>query len=194
LSACYICAMRPPHVALAVSASALLLLASVPALRSERLTMTTTYPAPSGVYTQLVATGNAYLARDGGKVLIGGTVPTSAKLSVEGGAAFTGTVTAADLQVAGRSAATTAVCAPDTGLSCSLDKGELHITKASCVAKSCAAAKPGCGETSAGVDDCGHPCALQKDACVPGKGLPDPPAPCGGWYYREARWTQRYCK
>ncbi len=33
-------------------------------LASESVTLTTYYPAPSGVYTQLVATSNAYMARD----------------------------------------------------------------------------------------------------------------------------------
>jgi len=50
--------------------------ATVPELASESVTLTTYYPAPSGVYTQMIATGNTYLARDaasnGGQVVIGG--------------------------------------------------------------------------------------------------------------------------
>ena len=42
---------------------------------SESVTLTTYYPAPSGVYTQMIVTGNTYLARDtatnNGKVAIG---------------------------------------------------------------------------------------------------------------------------
>jgi hypothetical protein len=71
------------------SAVALLLFAAAGKLSSESVTLTTYYPAPSGVYTQMVTTGNTYLARDGGTVAIGTTAP-GAKLSVTGpaGAAF----------------------------------------------------------------------------------------------------------
>ncbi len=37
----------------------------------ENVTMTTYYPAPSGVYTQMITTSNTYLARDAGKVGVG---------------------------------------------------------------------------------------------------------------------------
>lgn len=40
-------------------------------LASESVTLTTYYPAPSGVYTQMITTGNTYLARDSGKVGVG---------------------------------------------------------------------------------------------------------------------------
>ncbi len=43
---------------------AAMVLAVAPELASESVTLTTYYPAPSGVYTQLVATSNAYMARD----------------------------------------------------------------------------------------------------------------------------------
>ena len=69
--------------------AALLLSTLARELSSESVTLTTYYPAPSGVYTQMVTTGNTYLARDGGKVAIGTTAP-GATLSVIGpsGAAF----------------------------------------------------------------------------------------------------------
>ena len=61
-------------------AGALLVLAAGD-LASESVTLTTYYPAPSGVYTQLITTGNTYLARDaalGGRVGIGTTAPAYA--------------------------------------------------------------------------------------------------------------------
>ncbi|MBI3564150.1 MAG: hypothetical protein HY079_03025 [Elusimicrobia bacterium] len=60
-------------------------------LASENVTLTTYYPAPSGVYTQMITTNNTFLARDAGKVLLGGAVysagagaDASAKLDVTG--------------------------------------------------------------------------------------------------------------
>lgn len=41
-------------------------------LGSETLTLTTYYPAPYGGYVSLLTTGNTYLARDSGRVVIGG--------------------------------------------------------------------------------------------------------------------------
>ena len=38
---------------------------AVPELESESVTLSTYYPAPSGVYTNMITTGNTYLARDG---------------------------------------------------------------------------------------------------------------------------------
>lgn len=56
-----------------------------PELGSENVTLTTYYPAPSGIYAQMITTGNTYLARDpGGSVGIGTTSPAS-MLSVSGG-------------------------------------------------------------------------------------------------------------
>ncbi len=47
-------------------------------LASESFTMTSYYPAPSGIYTQMITTGRTYLARDaGGSVGIGTTNPLS---------------------------------------------------------------------------------------------------------------------
>lgn len=58
-------------------------------LQSENVTLTTYYPAPSGVYTQMITTANTFLARDGGYILAG-PLPTSpavpaSKFNVNGG-------------------------------------------------------------------------------------------------------------
>lgn len=46
-----------------------------PKLNAENVTLTTYYPAPSGVYTKMITTGETFLARDpGGKLIIGGSV------------------------------------------------------------------------------------------------------------------------
>ncbi|MDD5304361.1 MAG: hypothetical protein PHS14_14785 [Elusimicrobia bacterium] len=81
---------------------AVMLLAAVGDLNSESVTLSTYYPAPSGVYTNMITTGNTFLARDGGagtKVGIGTTGP-GAKLAVSGsmsvGAGYAGTVPPAD--------------------------------------------------------------------------------------------------
>lgn len=55
-------------------------------LSSENVTLNTYYPAPSGVYAQMITTGNTFLARDGGaasKVGVG-TINPMAKLDVVG--------------------------------------------------------------------------------------------------------------
>jgi len=53
----------------------LLLAVAAGELATESVTLTTYYPAPSGVYTQMITTGNTYLARDGGSVGVGTTSP-----------------------------------------------------------------------------------------------------------------------
>jgi hypothetical protein len=60
-----------------------MLLATAGDLASENVTLTTYYPAPSGVYSQMITTGNTYLARDGGSVGVGTTAP-GGKLDVQG--------------------------------------------------------------------------------------------------------------
>lgn len=52
-------------------------------LASENVTLTTYYPAPSGIYAKMITTNNTFLARDSGNVGIGTTAPT-AKLEVTG--------------------------------------------------------------------------------------------------------------
>lgn len=56
-------------------------------LGSESVTLMTYYPAPSGVYTQMITTGLTYLARDtADPVTIGGVTQAASKLGVQGNA------------------------------------------------------------------------------------------------------------
>lgn len=75
----------------AVTISLALFLLAVPALRlsSETLTLTTTYPAPVGVYNQLITTGNGgaaaadtTLARNAGNVLLAPPTNASGRVGV----------------------------------------------------------------------------------------------------------------
>ncbi|HAM36518.1 MAG TPA: hypothetical protein DEB40_14515 [Elusimicrobia bacterium] len=63
----------------------MLLFGVVDELGSESLSLSTYYPAPSGVYTQMITTNNAFLARNGGNVLVGTSV-------LPGGLSATGNV------------------------------------------------------------------------------------------------------
>ncbi len=89
--------------------AAALLLAVPYQLGSETLTLSTTYPSPSGVYNQIVTTGgggkDSNLARDGGSVVIGkapvGLAVPVEKLRVHGNAAVTGAASVNSLTVAG---------------------------------------------------------------------------------------------
>ena len=66
-----------------------IMLCAVPELDSESVTLSTYYPAPSGVYTQMITTGNTYLARDGGFVGFGTAAPVY-KIDVVGDIHATG--------------------------------------------------------------------------------------------------------
>lgn len=70
--------------------AAIFMLCAVPELDSESVTLSTYYPAPSGVYTNMITTGNTYLARDGaGATRVGiGTTAPSEKLHVVGKGVF----------------------------------------------------------------------------------------------------------
>ncbi|HEX4048530.1 MAG TPA: hypothetical protein VH309_11875, partial [Elusimicrobiota bacterium] len=57
-------------------AAAAMILSAVTEVASESVTLTTYYPAPSGVYSTMITTGNTYLARDGGEVGIQTAAPT----------------------------------------------------------------------------------------------------------------------
>ena len=59
---------------------------------SESVTLTTYYPAPSGVYTQMITTGNTWLGRDGGTVSIGQNAAVGTRLTVMNGSVGIGTV------------------------------------------------------------------------------------------------------
>ncbi len=78
--------------ALLLGAAGFLLLAAAAELGSESFTMSTTYPAPSGIYNQMITTGPTYLARNGGSVGIGTTSP-GATLDVAGSVNTSGNVT-----------------------------------------------------------------------------------------------------
>src|SRR5687767_11652732 len=51
-------------------------------LASEAVTLTTYYPAPSGVYSQMITTGDTALGRDGGRLTLGH--PTLGSVTVAG--------------------------------------------------------------------------------------------------------------
>lgn len=62
---------------------ALALLAGAAYVMSESLTLSTSYPAPSGIYNKMITTADTYLSRDAGSVGVGTTNP-GAKLEVAG--------------------------------------------------------------------------------------------------------------
>lgn len=74
--------------------AAAVVLCAVPELESESLTLTTYYPAPSGVYTKMITTADTYLARDGGGLSVGTASPAAplAKMVVMGGNVGIGTL------------------------------------------------------------------------------------------------------
>ena len=78
----------------------LLSLTAASELASESVTLSTYYPAPSGVYAQLITTGKTYLARDNSPTApayVGiGTQNPSALLDVNGASMFRGSMTIAD--------------------------------------------------------------------------------------------------
>lgn len=65
--------------------TAALMLACVSDTVSESVSLTTYYPAPSGIYTQMITTNNTWIARDGGNAIFG-TGAASGKVAIYGGA------------------------------------------------------------------------------------------------------------
>ncbi len=122
--------MKRPTLAVLTGFAILLLAAG--RLASEKFTVTTVYPVPSGAYATLTANR----------------------------------LDAKDVRVNGLKVVNRVLCAPDTGLSCSLDGHDLVVAKAACAYTTCSARPPGCGATTAGIDNCGKPCMLQGSACV----------------------------
>ncbi len=83
-----------------VIGAAAVIFCAVAELESESVTLSTYYPAPSGVYTQMITTGNTWLARDGGKVGIGVLMPATT-LDVNGSAQFGSGATKSSFAVTG---------------------------------------------------------------------------------------------
>jgi len=79
--------------ALLLGAVGFLFFAGAAKLGSESLTMSTTYPSPSGIYNQLITTGNTYLARNNGGMVGIGTTNPQATLDVNGAVNATGNLT-----------------------------------------------------------------------------------------------------
>lgn len=77
--------IRIPSRALRGAMALLFFMLHAPELGSESISLTTYYPAPSGIYAKLVTTGDAYLASAAGSVGIGLTDPVQ-KLDVSGSA------------------------------------------------------------------------------------------------------------
>jgi hypothetical protein len=84
--------------------AAVLLIASASQLNSESVTISTYYPAPSGVYTNMITTGNTYLSRDGGRVGLGTNAPAE-KLHVIGNEYLSGKLGVGTLPLAALSLA-----------------------------------------------------------------------------------------
>ncbi len=85
---------------LALAGGALLAAFLTVEIGSENLTLNAYFPAPLGVYANMMTTGDALLARDGGKVGVG-TASPSAKLDVNGMTRFGNLSTAAAGEPAG---------------------------------------------------------------------------------------------
>ena len=86
------------------AAVAVMVLAAAPELDSESVTLTTVYPAPSGIYTRLITTGNTVLSRDAiGKLSVGTAVAPAAgtKMAVIGNVGIGRTDAPSMLSVAG---------------------------------------------------------------------------------------------
>jgi hypothetical protein len=126
---------------------AAMLLCAVGDLNSESVTLSTYYPAPSGVYTNMITTGNTFLARDGGAATkVGlGTITPGAKLAVSGtmsvGAGYAATVPPADsMIVSGNIGARMAVPTQAVDV-----VGNVHINAAGCAVSASVANGAICG-------------------------------------------------
>lgn len=85
-------------------------------LASESFTLTTYYPAPSGVYARMITTDSAWLARDSGRVGIRTRDP-QAVLDVAGTAALRGSAATTGLQVTEAGRVGVGTTSPDSELS-----------------------------------------------------------------------------
>lgn len=89
--------LRPgsPKDLLLVALLALVALFLTNPASSDQVTLLTYYPAPSGVYSRMITTGDTWLARDGGAVIVGTTAPAgpNARMVVANGYVGLGTAT-----------------------------------------------------------------------------------------------------
>jgi hypothetical protein len=76
-----------PKRTLTILMAAAILITVTPEIGSENVTLSTYYPAPSGVYARMITTSNTYLATTNGSVGIGTTTP-GAKLHVVASGGF----------------------------------------------------------------------------------------------------------
>ncbi len=73
-----------PRRTLTILLASALLITVTPEIGSENVTLSTYYPAPSGVYNKMITTGDAYLATLAGRSVGVGTTSPLAKLHVTG--------------------------------------------------------------------------------------------------------------
>lgn len=151
-------------------------------LYAESLTVETEFPAASAVYGQIVTTGqgggDTVLSRErdnvimvssgnsGGNVGIGVASPRK-KLDVGGNIRVSGAVEAGrDIRIGANSVAAQFSCSG--GVNCRRE-GDNTLRIELCQSDgSCSVTAPSaCGQTAAGVDNCGDPCTRSSAACVP---------------------------
>lgn len=73
-----------PRRTLTILLASAILITVTPEIGSENVTLSTYYPAPSGVYNKMITTGDAYLATLAGRSVGIGTTSPAAKLHVVG--------------------------------------------------------------------------------------------------------------
>ena len=178
--------------------AALLLALAATKLGADNVTLTTYYPAPSGVYARMITTSDTYLSTINGKVGIGTTGPTN-KLSVNGAADFLGNILLNNHSVVNQ-----IICSPTSVLKCTKNGNVVTITytpaasASTCGGKTCNAQNECCSESycnmilhvcadnyycsgnngpcNANIDCCsGFYCYLPSHGC-----MPDSSGNCGG--------------
>lgn len=95
-------------------------------LSSESVTLTTYYPAPSGVYQQMITTGKTHLARDGNDVHVFVNAPGGSEMKMYAHKITGGPTTAASITAAGdfaTKAYVDAAAGGPTGWTCTVRSG-----------------------------------------------------------------------